>query len=274
MKKCGQRPRKCLPALEAGSVAGHVKYNGTNPASIYSTQPFHGCRICQTADYLSHHFGMVAIYIVTTHRNASGVDDANVAAVDADRLRDQDICGRLHRGDQGALRQLMDRYAPMVLRLAMNVLSDRGEAEDVVQEVFITVWKCRESWVGGGAKFSTWLYRVSINKAIDKRRSRRSRPESSEYITAACDALAARDTACEQSVHVDRADVTRKLEAENRSPAGGPGSRLALLLLRQPRRADHRRPDGRQRASGTILAEAGTTGVTIASAEAEDHLVP
>jgi RNA polymerase sigma-70 factor (ECF subfamily) len=147
-------------------------------------------------------------------RNASGVDDANVAAVDADRLRDEDICGRLHRGDQGALRQLMDRYAPMVLRLAMNVLSDRGEAEDVVQEVFITVWKCRESWVGGGAKFSTWLYRVSINKAIDKRRSRRSRPESSEYITAACDALAARDTACEQSVHVDRADVTRKLEAE------------------------------------------------------------
>lgn len=96
----------------------------------------------------------------------------------------------------------------------MNVLSDRGEAEDVVQEVFITVWKCREAWVSNGAKFSTWIHRVAINKAIDKRRSRRATPESKEYITAACDAVAAQNLICDQDDRVDRAEVSRKLDAE------------------------------------------------------------
>jgi RNA polymerase sigma-70 factor (ECF subfamily) len=127
---------------------------------------------------------------------------------------DEELCGRLKRGDQAALRALMDRHAPMVLRLAMNVLSDRGDAEDVVQEVFICVWRRREIWVAADAKFSTWLHRVAINKAIDKRRSRRSTPESAEYINAVCDAVAAREVAWDQSSHVDRMDTLRTLDGE------------------------------------------------------------
>jgi RNA polymerase sigma-70 factor, ECF subfamily len=157
--------------------------------------------------------------VVTTIQETDNVSQIGkvavaVATLDTNGCGDDEICERLRSGDQAALRQLMDRHAPMVLRLAMNVLSDRGEAEDVVQEVFIAVWRGRASWSGGGAKFSTWLHRVAINKAIDKRRSRRSTPESIEYITAACDAIAARDTACDQMVQVDRADVSRKLDAE------------------------------------------------------------
>lgn len=140
--------------------------------------------------------------------------DSGAVTIDALPRGDDEICERLRQGDQAALRMLMDRHAPMILRLATNVLSDRGDAEDVVQEVFITVWKSRASWIGGGAKFSTWLHRVAINKAIDKRRSRRSRPEPAEYITAICDAAAAQDGSCDQSTQLDNMDISRKLMAE------------------------------------------------------------
>lgn len=127
---------------------------------------------------------------------------------------DEELCEKLRSGDQSALKSMMDRHAPAVLRLAMNVLSDRGEAEDVVQEVFISVWKQREAWIAGGAKFSTWLHRVTINKAIDKRRARRSKPEPVEFITAACDALAVQEADCEQAIHVDQLETSKKLKAE------------------------------------------------------------
>ncbi len=127
---------------------------------------------------------------------------------------DDELCERLRSGDQTALKSMMDRHAPAVLRLAMNVLGDRGEAEDVVQEVFISVWKQRQAWIAGGAKFSTWLHRVTINKAIDKRRSRRSRPEPVEFITAACDAISVQDADCEQSIHVDQLETAKKLLSE------------------------------------------------------------
>ncbi|MDR3511964.1 MAG: sigma-70 family RNA polymerase sigma factor [Caulobacteraceae bacterium] len=156
--------------------------------------------------------------VIFSHDPHFGSHDGNIRNIGAGAHQlappDEELCGRLKRGDQAALRSLMDRHAPMVLRLAMNVLSDRGDAEDVVQEVFISVWRRRESWVAVGAKFSTWLHRVAINKAIDKRRSRRSTPESAEYINAVCDAVAAREVALDQSSHVDRVDTARKLDGE------------------------------------------------------------
>jgi RNA polymerase sigma-70 factor, ECF subfamily len=167
---------------------------------------------------VGHIVSVLPINVETLHNidnvyeNCHG--ESRLVTVSADGGSDAELCERLRLGDQSALRQLMDLHARMVLRLAMNVLSDRGEAEDVVQEVFITVWKCREAWISDGAKFSTWIHRVAINKAIDKRRSRRSMPESNEYITAACDAVAAQNLTSDQDDQVDRADVSRKLGAE------------------------------------------------------------
>ncbi len=153
-------------------------------------------------------------FISVSDRNKTALVDVDIIAAALQSFSDEELCEKLRSGDQAALKSMMDRHAPAVLRLAINVLSDPGEAEDVVQEVFISVWKHREAWVGGGAKFSTWLHRVTINKAIDKRRARRSRPEPSEFITAACDALAVQDNACEQAVHIDQLETSKKLGAE------------------------------------------------------------
>ena len=95
-------------------------------------------------------------------------------------------------GDEpGAFRLLVERHLRMVRRLALNVLGDVHEAEDIAQEVFVSVWKARLDW-RPEARFSTWLHRVAVNKAIDRRRSLRgasqASPTSQEVITRLADA--------------------------------------------------------------------------------------
>lgn len=93
-------------------------------------------------------------------------------------------------GDGRAFRVLVDRHARIVRRLALNILSDSHEAEDVAQEAFVAAWRARESWTPE-ARFTTWLHRIAVNKAIDRYRARRATPESHEVITRLAEAAPA-----------------------------------------------------------------------------------
>ncbi|WP_417597514.1 RNA polymerase sigma factor [Pararhodobacter oceanensis] len=77
-------------------------------------------------------------------------------------------------GDTAAARELMERLAPRVLRLAQRLLQDRAEAEDVTQEAMLRLWQIAPKWVPGGAQPSTWLHRVAVNLATDRLRRRRN----------------------------------------------------------------------------------------------------
>jgi RNA polymerase sigma-70 factor (ECF subfamily) len=129
-------------------------------------------------------------------------------------IPDSEICQKLRDNDESALRFLMDRHGALVLRLAMNVLSDRQEAEDVAQEVFLSVWNNRASWIEGQAKFSTWIHRVTINKAIDKRRQRRSRPESSDIIASLIESEESGLNQTEQENSLVQLELSEKLAGE------------------------------------------------------------
>ncbi|HKR89888.1 MAG TPA: sigma-70 family RNA polymerase sigma factor [Phenylobacterium sp.] len=85
-------------------------------------------------------------------------------------------------GDHLAFRVLVERHVGLVRRLALNVLRDELEAEDVTQEVFVSAWRNRASW-RPEAKFTTWLYRIAMNRAIDCYRSRRPTPQPQEELT-------------------------------------------------------------------------------------------
>lgn len=95
-------------------------------------------------------------------------------------------------GDQLAFGQLVERHMGMVLRLASNILGDAHEAEDAAQETFVAVWRGRETWEAGAARFTTWLHRVAVNKAIDHRRRRKAEPVAEEVIMAIADREAVR----------------------------------------------------------------------------------
>ncbi len=91
---------------------------------------------------------------------------------------DPELVERLKRGDEGAFVGLLRRYQGKVYRLAMNMTRNPQDAEEVTQDVFLTVYR-KIGDFDGRAAFSTWLYRVASNAALMKLRGRRSEPHHS-----------------------------------------------------------------------------------------------
>lgn len=89
---------------------------------------------------------------------------------------DDELLGRVARGDAAAIQTMVARKLPRVLNLAARLLGDPVEAEDVAQEAMLRVWKQAGKWKPGQARFDTWLYRVSINLCYDRLRRRRETP--------------------------------------------------------------------------------------------------
>jgi RNA polymerase sigma-70 factor, ECF subfamily len=69
---------------------------------------------------------------------------------------------------------IFDRYAPLVYSVAFRVLRDASEAEDVMQEIFIQLWRNPAAFVSGRGSLGAWLVVVTRNRAIDVLRRRRS----------------------------------------------------------------------------------------------------
>lgn len=95
-------------------------------------------------------------------------------AFDAENMVDDGaLLARYGRGEDAAARLLTERLTPLALRLATRMLGDRDEAEDVAQEAMLRLWRVAPDWRPGGAKVSTWLYRVTANLCSDRLRRRR-----------------------------------------------------------------------------------------------------
>lgn len=79
------------------------------------------------------------------------------------------------RRSQPAYQELVLRYSGKMWRLARQILQDEESAHDVVQDIFLSLWQKENVWTQQeNAKFSTWLYRVTLNRAIDYKRRRKS----------------------------------------------------------------------------------------------------
>ena len=85
---------------------------------------------------------------------------------------------RLARGDRAALGELYDLYAGKVLGLAIRVLKDRSEAEDVVQEVFLQVWRQADRYDPVRGRPEAWVCTMARTRALDRLRRRASRREA------------------------------------------------------------------------------------------------
>jgi len=86
---------------------------------------------------------------------------------------DQALIDRMARGEEAALRALMDLHLERILTYARRMLGDASEAEDVAQDVFMRAWTLADKWQPGAAKYQTWLHRITHNLAIDRLRKRR-----------------------------------------------------------------------------------------------------
>lgn len=91
---------------------------------------------------------------------------------------DEALLRRVGQGEAAAVQALVARKLRRVLALAERILGDSAEAEDVAQETFLRVWRTAPRWRPAGAKFDTWLHRVTLNLCFDRLRRRRERPTS------------------------------------------------------------------------------------------------
>ncbi|MBS0155951.1 MAG: sigma-70 family RNA polymerase sigma factor [Nitrospira sp.] len=85
---------------------------------------------------------------------------------------DAQLVVRSLKQDHGAFGQLIDRHASTIINLAYRMVGDRAEAEDLAQEAFLTAFKALATF-RADAKFSTWLYRIAVNKCKDWLRAKR-----------------------------------------------------------------------------------------------------
>ena len=89
-------------------------------------------------------------------------------------MSEKDFILLLQKGDQQAFKQLVNTWQNMVYNTVLSIVQDSQEAEDVSQEVFIQVYQSIKNF-RGDAKLSTWLYRVSVTKALDAERKKKSK---------------------------------------------------------------------------------------------------
>ena len=75
--------------------------------------------------------------------------------------------------DSAALREVYRRTSAKLLGVCLRILNDRDEAEDVLQEVYITVWNKADRFDAGRASPITWLVSMARNRSIDRLRARR-----------------------------------------------------------------------------------------------------
>lgn len=91
-------------------------------------------------------------------------------------MNQPELIVQLQQGDESAFKKLVDEWQAMVYNTAISIVQNEDDADDITQEVFIQVYQSVSSFKGE-SKFSTWLYRITISKALDheKRKKRKKR---------------------------------------------------------------------------------------------------
>jgi RNA polymerase sigma-70 factor (ECF subfamily) len=88
----------------------------------------------------------------------------------------------IRSGDESALATLYDRYSSLVYAVALRVLGDTGAAEDVLQEVFMQLWRNPGAFDSGRGNLGAWLGVIARNRAIDGLRKRRPETDIEDVV--------------------------------------------------------------------------------------------
>ena len=86
---------------------------------------------------------------------------------------DAHVLALVQRGDESAMAVLFDRYSRVVYSVALRVLRDASAAEDILQEIFLQVWRHPETFIATRGSMGGWLAVVTRNRAIDALRRRK-----------------------------------------------------------------------------------------------------
>jgi RNA polymerase sigma-70 factor (ECF subfamily) len=83
------------------------------------------------------------------------------------------LVARIRAGDQQAMSELYDRYAKVVYAVALRVLQETSAAEDILQEIFLQLWRNPDAFDASRGSLAAWFAVISRHRAIDRLRKRR-----------------------------------------------------------------------------------------------------
>jgi RNA polymerase sigma-70 factor (ECF subfamily) len=140
---------------------------------------------------------------------------------------DTSLLALVRTGDEQAMASLFDRYSSVVYSVALRVLRDPASAEDVLQEIFMQLWRNPDSFSATRGSLGGWLAVVSRNRSIDALRRKRPTDSVDDVVLASPYNLA---NEAERNSLMERArGVIVKLPVEQRKTR----IRSALLTLRK-----------------------------------------
>jgi len=106
-----------------------------------------------------------------------------VASADTNAMTsDLALVTAIRSGDQGAMAALYDRFSSIVYAVALRVLQDAGAAEDVLQDIFIQLWRNPGAFDSSRGNMAAWLAVIARNRAIDALRKRRPQDDIEDVI--------------------------------------------------------------------------------------------
>jgi len=124
---------------------------------------------------------------------------------------EKDLWYKIKDGDSSAFGELYDGFAGAMFSLSLEILGDRWEAEEVIQDIFAFLWRKPESYAPDKGKFSSWLLVLTRNRSIDRVRSRKRRVDrgESDEILSAREDLNASDGAEQATVSDEHTHLRR-----------------------------------------------------------------
>ncbi len=142
---------------------------------------------------------------------------STIGAIEAEEA----LIAAVAAGDDAAMARLYDRFAPLVTALAVRMLRDRAAADELVEDVFVEIWRRSSQYDGGRSRLATWIATIARSRGIDRIRTRQRQGRvgaaddtSPNAVAAPAADPAVRVLADEQRVRISRA--LRTLAPEQR----------------------------------------------------------
>lgn len=110
--------------------------------------------------------------------------------VSAEETHADELIARAKKGDRAAFRLLFERHRTDVARLVFRMVGPKADLEDIIQEVFLQVYRSLADF-RGEARFTTWLHRLTVNVVLMHRRAARSRPQFTDEVSSGAEAATA-----------------------------------------------------------------------------------
>lgn len=90
---------------------------------------------------------------------------------------EKELVNGVKRGDKAAFEEAYDRYSPALYGVVLKILQDEAQAQDVLQDAFVKIWKKIHSYDDTKGRFFTWLLNLTRNTAIDAYRKNQRKPK-------------------------------------------------------------------------------------------------